>query len=171
MKRNIGVGSVDIWVLAITLFTILVGILVLSSLAEAAGTVTQELRKVGYRYHLVFNCEGDSSDGSIPDTTVLQNHYNKIKGRVIYRVLVNNTTSQTDVTADSDVYIRDVSADSTDTDGGNDLLDGQGVDSLDSDTKNRVTPSTYETIDELILLDVDNQSETSAQYTIIVVIW
>ena len=60
--------------LKISGFLIMMAILLFPARAIAAGTVTETADAI--QYHMVkikFVCVGDSSDGSIPDTTISQN--------------------------------------------------------------------------------------------------
>lgn len=127
--------------------------------ALAAGTVTQALTKKGlFMRILVFTCTGDSSDGSISDTDTTGVITGKIEGFYLYRIIIENTTSQTDTDDDADVYIKDAD--------GTDLLNGQGVDGLDKDVTNYIRLYRKDPVLGTLTLDVDNQSQVSAVYTI-----
>ena len=134
--------------------------LLISSNVFAAGTVSQSITFVSKdMMQLVFTCTGDASDGSIEDTDTTDG---RIYGMYIYRVIVENDSDDADVTDDSDVYILDA--------GGTDMLNGQGVDQLDDNTRNYIRPCRYEPIVGPLTLDVDNQSEASGVYTVTLII-
>ena len=139
---------------------IVLAVLLIASNALAAGTVTQATTQIAENmYKVVFTCTGDASDGSIPDTDTTDG---RINGFYSYRVIINNTTAQTDTSDDADVYIKDA--------GGIDLMNGQGVDQLDADTCNYVRLCRHDPISGPLTLDVNNQSQTSAVYTVTLIL-
>ena len=142
------------------LLIIMAAMFFITSSALAAGTVTQVLTPISKdMYKLVFTCTGDASDGSIPDTDTTDG---RIYGMYLYRIVIVNTSSQTDTDDDADVYILD----SNDTD----LLNAQGVDKLDKDVANYIRINRKDPVLGTLTLDVDNQSQTSAVYTITLIL-
>ena len=153
------------------LFVVLLLVLVMPALLWAAGaSVTQTINPiktrtgdvVGIEYTLT--CTGDSVTGAISDTDFTSGLQDEIEGMYLYRMIVTNTTTQADVTDDSDIYIK--------TDLGNDLLNGDGVDRLDKDAENYVRLTYREIITDdmgTLYLDVDGNSGASSVYTITLV--
>lgn len=149
---------------------LLVGLLFFSTQAFAAGDVNQRIYTDGSDLkRLVFTCTGDAADGTIPNTAITS--LRSIRDFYIRRVIIENLSTETDVTDDSDVYLRlnDVNGD-TDTSGA-DLLDGNGVDQLDADTSNFIKITDVEAITGRgATLIVSNQSAVSAVFYITIVL-
>ena len=135
-----------------------------------AGTVTlaqdQLFNANGYTTMRVvsFVCVGDSTDGTIPDTAINADNLvlGNLAGWFLYRMVVENDAGDTGVTDDSDVYIKDA--------GGSDLLNGQGVDQLDDDTRNYIRLCRHDPVSGTLTLDVDNQDVHSGEYTITLIL-
>lgn len=154
----------------ITILTVAL-LAIVPTCAMGAGTVTAEVNKISNNVRtIVLTCTGDSSDGTIPDTstddmvdtdgdTVHASSF--IEGFFLFRVVVENDSGDTDVTDDSDVYIKHAD--------GTDMLDGDGVDQLDDDTVNYIRLYEYDPVLDAITLDVDNQATASGVYTITLV--
>lgn len=142
--------------------------LIAISNAFAEGTVQQEVISDDPSLkRLVFNCTGDAYDGSIPNTAISPENLELIKGFYIRRVSIENTSSQTDVTDDSDVYFRLNYSDGSYNANGDDYIGGQGVDQLDQDTTNFIRITNVEAITGPgASLVVANQDTASAQWTI-----
>jgi hypothetical protein len=144
-------------------------ILALAGTSYAAGTVTVKYgKKTKLTAELIFECTGDAADGTIPDTssagkTSLFNEY-----PYAYRVIIENLSTDTDVTANSDVYI--YKTDSAGSKSTTDILGGDGVDQLDADTINDFELSEFTPLHGPVILDVDNQSAVSAGYRVILVL-
>jgi len=142
------------------LFLVILGILFMVSNVWAAGTAPQSFSWITPNMaQLVFTCTGDAADGTIPDTDTTDG---RIYGLYLYRVIVKNTTTQTDCTDDSDVYILD--------EGAVDLLNGQGVDTLDKDAENYIRLYRKDPVIGPLTLDVNAQAEVSAVYTVTVIL-
>lgn len=132
-----------------------------------AGTVIVSWgRRTEQTAELVFSCTGDASDGSIPDTS--SGAYSSIFKKFPFpiRCIIENTTAQTDVADNSDVYIYEGEPDNK----GADILNGQGVDQLDADTRNYIRLNYSDPLMGPVTLDVDNQSEVSAEYTVTLIL-
>ncbi len=112
-------------------------------------------------YEIVITCTGKVSDGSIEDVTINPSYLAE-RGLYLYRVIVENVSTDADVTDNSDVYLYE----SEDTGKSNDLLGGLGVNALDDNTRNRIELTEYENITGPLLLDVNSQSCVSGKYTI-----
>ena len=111
---------------------------------------------------LVFSCVGHSTGGAILDTAISEKDSMKIRGWYVYRVIIENLAANASVTDDSDVYIKDAS--------GTDLLNGQGVDMLDDDTRNYVRLCRKDPVLGILTLDVDNQNVNSGKYTVTLIL-
>lgn len=138
--------------------------LLLPAAALAAGTVTVTLAGTRDSHRWVkFTCVGDASNGTIPATTLTTEEMRWLleDGRYPYRLIVNNDSSWTGVTDNSDVYLKDA--------GGHDFLNGQGVDQLDDDTYNYIRLTQYDPIIEALIFSVANQATASGAYTVVVV--
>ena len=142
------------------LFLIIFAVLFMVSNVWAAGTVTQSFSWITPNMaQLVFTCTGDAALATIPDTDTTDG---RIYGLYLYRVIVKNTTTQTDCTDDSDVYILD--------EGAVDLLNGQGVDALDKDAENYIRLYRKDPVVGVLTLDVNSQDEASAVYTVTIIL-
>ena len=124
-----------------TLFRILAAIFLISFPANAFAavgtvTVTQDqiflANGVQTQRVILLTCVGSVSGGDVPATTLSSAALNlgKLAGWRIIRFIVENDSGDTNVTDDSDIYLKDS--------GGTDHLLGQGVDALDDDTRNYV---------------------------------
>jgi hypothetical protein len=154
----------------------ILAVLLVSFNVMAAGTVTvafEEFPKTNFAT-LTFTCTGDASDGTIPATSTDncttdagagQDISSSLYGYYFHRMINYNLTSQTDCTANSDVYIKDNSGD-----GSYDLIGGDGVDELDNDTTNGKRLNSYDSIIGPITYSVANQSATSAEWVTIFVL-
>lgn len=125
-----------------------------------AGLVTQSQVVFGANEMraITLKCLGDSSDGSIPDTTI--SYFPG--GMFLDRIIIENFSSDTDTASDVDVYIKDT--------GGTDLLNAEGVDELDYDTRNYVVITAKSPVVTPLTLDVDSQTAASALYTITLIL-
>ena len=111
-------------------------------------------------YKVVIRCKGN-----ISNTTFIPKYNGKRAdelGLYLYRVIIENKSTWTTVTDDSDVYVYDS--------GGTDLLSGDGVDQLDDDTRNYIQLSEYEPIIGSLTLDVDNQAEAAGEFEITLIL-
>ena len=141
--------------------------LVIPTLVMAAGSVKVRCDRLSEDMVVVtFQCTGDATNGTIPDTALPVNdsYSNRCLEHVIglypYRVVISNTSAQTDVTDNSDVYLRYKSG------SGEDLFNGKGVDQLDKDVTNYIRLTEFDPITAAPYLDVDNNSAVSSQYDI-----
>ena len=135
-----------------------IGFIFLVTSIAFGGTVTvtsDVITRDGGMRVLDISCVGVISDTNLTPATAAITR--TLFGWYPWRVIIENTSGTTP-TADSDVYLRD--------EGGHDLLDGAGVDQLDNDTRNYITVYTDDPIIDTPYLDVDNQSETTAAYTV-----
>lgn len=138
------------------------------SLCHAAGSCDLSYgQKTEYTAEIIWTCTGDATNGSIPDTT--SGSYSSLfkKYPYAFRVWIENLSTDTDVTDNSDVYLY-----TTDTSKAksSDLMNGQGVDQLDADTTNYIRLNNFDPIHGQVILDVNNQSEASAVYRIRLVV-
>ena len=146
------------------MYAVLVFFVFTGSCFAAGECVPSYGHKTKHTAELVFTCTGDSVDGSVPNSPARGKASMFRDYPWLVRVIVENLTTQTDVTANSDVYLYNKSA------SGADLLAGDGVDQLDSDTLNYIRLSNYEPMPKQIWLGVSNQSEASGQYTVTLVL-
>jgi len=133
-------------------------LLLMATSSWGAGTVTGQtaITTVGNNvYKIVLSCTGDSGDGTIPDTTLVD--FSKY-GLYVYRVIIENLAADANVTADSDVYLKDAD--------GTDLLGGQGVDQLDDSTRNYITLTDVEPSLGALVFSVANQATVSGVWTV-----
>lgn len=140
----------------------------IASIAFAAGDCDITFGdRTDYTAEIIWTCTGDASDGTIPDTSTEGKESLFKKYPYAFRVWIENLSTDTDVTDDSDVYLY-----TTDTSGtkSNDILNGQGVDQLDADTTNYIRLNQYDELHGRVILDVDNQSAVSAVYRIRLVV-
>jgi hypothetical protein len=150
------------------LFILIVAVIVSSAVVSfAAGTVTATVEKFGVNaITLIFTCTGDSVNGSVPDTLTnavsiggtSTNIDSMIRDFYLYRVVVSNSTAQTDTDDDCDVYFKDAYA--------IDFMNGQGVDQLDHDTTNYLRMNQYDPVIGTMTLSTANQGQASAVWTI-----
>ena len=148
---------------------ILLAVPLIAGSVFAAGTVTvtkDVTRYVGSKPSvrtIVLTCVGDATNGSIPDTTLynITGMSKPLPGWYLLRVRVKSLTADADVSDNADVYIKE---------DGTDLLNGQGVDQLDNATNNYIRLTAYDPIAENPVLDVDNQSEASGEYTVTLIL-
>ena len=153
--------------------SLLLSILILLSpvLAFAAGSVVTVLtRETTGQYanekgiDVIYDCLGDATTGAIADTDISADALKKIQGMYLYRVVIQNKTTQADVTDNSDVYFK--------TEMGTDLLSGTGVDALDKDVENYVRPTYVEFISGAIgtpYLSVSGNTGAASAYTVTLV--
>lgn len=146
-----------------TILTIIFLAFAVNVYAAGSCTVKRGLQ-TNYTAEIVWECTGDSADGSIPNTpasSVLSGLLQKFPYTLA--VTIENLSTDTSVTDNSDVYLYDKSS------GGADLFEGDGVDQLDDDTRNfvRLTPNP---LPRNIWLGVSNQATASGEYTVTLVI-
>ena len=128
-----------------------------------AGTVTLYSDKMyGENREVVIACVGDASDGTIPDTdlcalTGYSYGHGTIRGWGLWLVeTMFGATAPTDL---SDLYIE--------TEDGNDLLAGAGVNNIKAAANAAIWPLIpVVPIGAKLTIDVDNQAVNSATYKI-----
>lgn len=120
-----------------------------------------------YTAEIIWTCTGDASDGTIPDTSSGSHSSRFREFPYAYRAWVENLSTDTDCTDNSDVYLYTTDSSGTKA---NDILNGQGVDQLDADTVNYIRLNQYDEIHGPVILDVNNQAEVSAVYRVTLVI-
>lgn len=143
---------------------ILVLLFTTSAFAAVPGKVYQKIRFLNENMRVViFQCIGNSGDGTIPDTDTNKEITRMITGWYLVKVLA--VPGATTPTALSDVYIKDTF--------GEDLLEGDGVDILDDVDAESIYPrdaSSLTTrgipITGVITLDIDNQNKVLGLYEI-----
>jgi hypothetical protein len=112
---------------------------------------------------IVWTCTGDSSNGSIPNTSA--GYFSSLFKKYPYTLslVVESLAADANVTNDSDVYLYDKLS------GGADILEGDGVDQLDDSTRNfiRLTPNP---VNGQVWLGVANQSGASGVYKVILTV-
>jgi len=145
-------------------FLILVAMVLFSVNAWAAGSCTvTKGNHTELTAEIIWECIGDSSDGSIPNTSAVE--YSSMFTKYPYTIalVVENLAASANVTTDSDVYLDDKET------GGADILEGDGVDQLDDSTRNfvRLTPNP---LPQQVWLRVANQAVASGAYTVILTI-
>ena len=112
---------------------------------------------------IIWTCTGDSVDGSIPNTSAGSLSSLFVKYPYALALIIENLAADANVTANSDVYLYDKSAN------GADLLAGSGVDGLDDSTRNYVR-LTAAPLPQQVWLGVANQAGASGKYTVILTI-
>jgi hypothetical protein len=132
--------------------------------AFAAGSCTvSKGNQTDETAEIIWECTGDSSNGSIPNTSA--GKYSSLFTKYPYTlsITIESLAADANVTDDSDVYFYDKSS------SGADLLEGDGVDQLDDSTRNfvRLTPNP---LPKQIWLGVANQSGASGIYKVILTI-
>jgi len=131
---------------------------IMVSWAFSAGTVTvssDSITRDKTMRVMKITCVGAINDTNLLPTTAGMS--GTLVGWFPWNLIVENESGTTP-TANSDVYLRDT--------GDNDLLDGLGVDQLDNNTRNDIEIHSCDPIVDTPYLDVDNQSGTTAVYTI-----
>lgn len=111
---------------------------------------------------LTFTVVGDVTTGAITDQTISASDFAFVRGWYAYRVVITNVAADTNVTADSDVYILHTD--------GTDLMAGQGVDQLDDSTVNYIRLTQTDPIVSPLVLDVNAQATASGQYTVTLIV-
>lgn len=154
------------------LFLILLAvIIVLPSVVFGAGTVTITTNSVVPKYveQIIFTCVGDSAAGTIPNTTITQQHLAKIVGMYLYTVTADPGGVAPDA---ADVFILNQR--------GEDLLGSDdnvtavnGLNLIHATLTKTAIPALghsntnfYPLIDGLITLQVSNQATVSATWVI-----
>ena len=123
----------------------------------ASVTGQRNIKQIGPDlYKITLRCLGNISDTIINPTDL------QYMGLYLYRVIVENKSTWGTVTGDSDVYIKDSM--------GTDLLNGQGVDALDDDTRNYIRVNRKDPIISTLILDVDNQAEAAGVFEIKIIL-
>jgi hypothetical protein len=150
------------------LFILMVAVIVSSAVVSfAAGTVTATVEKFDINaITVIFTCTGDAVNGTVPDTLTNAVSINGtstnidrlIRDFFLYRVVVTNSTAQTDTDDNCDVYFKDAN--------GVDFMNGQGVDQLDHDTTNYLRMNQYDPVVGTMTLSTANQAQASAVWTI-----
>ena len=140
--------------------TFLIAMLLLCfSIPVWGASVTGEryIKQVGPDlYTITLRCIGNISD------TIIRPSGMERMGLFLYRVVIENKSTWGTVTDDSDVYIKDAM--------GTDLLNGQGVDALDDDTRNYIRLCRKDPIISSLILDVDNQAEAAGEFEITLIV-
>ncbi|MBW1941124.1 MAG: hypothetical protein JRI28_07150 [Deltaproteobacteria bacterium] len=124
-----------------------------------AASVTGEkrIKRLGPDlYEITLRCLGNIDD-TIINPPGLQD-----MGLYLYRVIIENKSTWGTVTDNSDVYIKDSMT--------TDLLNGQGVDQLDDDTRNYIRVNRKDPIISTLIIDVDNQAEADGVYEIKIIL-
>jgi hypothetical protein len=127
-----------------------------------AGSVRQELVEYGRRCRVIkLHCVGDSVDGSIPDTSVLDRLKYRVAGWSLDSVKVY--PGATGPTADSDLEVEDGD--------GLDMLGGEGTDLIKNSAASVTVPSRDSIrgpvpITGGMTIKVTNQAVASALYRI-----
>jgi len=148
--------------------------ILIPSIAFSAGTVTVTRKSVipNFIEQIIFTCTGDSSDGSIPNTSFTQQDLRHVIGMYLYAVTAYPTSGGTAPDA-ADVFILNAqnedllgSADNSTAANGANLIHA----SLGRTTLPRLTlPSVnfYPVVSGLLTLQVANQATHSANYTVV----
>ena len=129
-----------------------------ASLSFAAGSCVVSMGNItDLTAEVIWTCTGDSGDGTVPNTSAGQYSSWFRKYPYSLSVTIENPAAETNVTANSDIYLYDKSS------GGADLLEGSGVDQLDDSTRNfiRLTPNP---LTKNVWLGVANQATASGKF-------
>lgn len=130
-----------------------------------SGNVIQTFGEFSNQVSTVcFSCIGDSIGGSIPNTTMSDDIYRKIRGMFLNSV--EAIPGNIKPAVDSDIKILD--------EFGYDMLGGNGIDLLNNISPTMAKPNVSNRLDGIpvkskITISVENQSVNSAQYDIICV--